>query len=374
MAGSIMTALSPSERTRKTKIIYELSKDLPLYFIAGIYALSSCIVIGRFSSSIEFKLFSYTPFWFAGSLFCILTYILIIELPRTIKARSKRPLTDALKATHQKISFSRLIVGGILICVTSIVWSVFSCIKNMLPSLAPFWLDQEIADLGQMLHGGYTPWKLLHPLLGYYWVTRTIEVIYLNGWMLMLIVLSVFLALNSKYDRLRIQYFATMFLVLFLLGNIIAGLGMSAGPIYYGYITGDHQRYSGLVDYLAFSKGLVSSASDIQDYLWSAFINKNPQLGSGISAFPSIHVAMATLFLLAGWNVSRRFGRALISFWLLIFVGSIHLGWHYSLDGYASAVGTFLLWQLVGWLQRHLSPSVAAQIASAPLHMTTSSS
>ena len=31
-------------------------------------------------------------------------------------------------------------------------------------------------------------------------------------------------------------------------------------------------------------------------------------------------------------------------------IGSVHLGWHYAVDGYASMILTWLLWRLSGWI------------------------
>ncbi|MFC7665225.1 hypothetical protein ACFQWF_24725 [Methylorubrum suomiense] len=57
---------------------------------------------------------------------------------------------------------------------------------------------------------------------------------------------------------------------------------------------------------------------------------------------------MATLFALAGRHLSLWLGRMLMLYGAVIFIGSIHLGWHYAVDGYASVIGTVLLWSLVG--------------------------
>jgi hypothetical protein len=42
-------------------------------------------------------------------------------------------------------------------------------------------------------------------------------------------------------------------------------------------------------------------------------------------------------------------------FAVLILLGSVHLGWHYAVDGYAGALGAALLWHLVGRLQGRAS-------------------
>jgi hypothetical protein len=36
----------------------------------------------------------------------------------------------------------------------------------------------------------------------------------------------------------------------------------------------------------------------------------------------------------------------------VILVGSVHLGWHYAIDGYAAIVGTLVIWCGVGKMIR----------------------
>jgi len=82
--------------------------------------------------------------------------------------------------------------------------------------------------------------------------------------------------------------------------------------------------------------------------LWNAFVNKEPGLGSGISAFPSLHVSMATLFALAAFRLRRSAGFLMAAYLLFIVVGSVHLGWHYAVDGYFSIAATLFVWKCVG--------------------------
>ena len=56
------------------------------------------------------------------------------------------------------------------------------------------------------------------------------------------------------------------------------------------------------------------------------------------------------LFALLGWRVNRLLGVGLTLFAVVIMIGSVHLAWHYALDGYVAAVLTYVLWRAAGWL------------------------
>lgn len=89
---------------------------------------------------------------------------------------------------------------------------------------------------------------------------------------------------------------------------------------------------------------------DVQDLLWSAYNGRETGLVKGISAMPSMHVAIVCLFVLLGWRVNRIAGIGFTIFAAIIMVGSVHLGWHYAIDGYLAIILTFLIWRAVGFL------------------------
>ena len=80
--------------------------------------------------------------------------------------------------------------------------------------------------------------------------------------------------------------------------------------------------------------------------LWDGYIGKIPALG--ISAMPSMHNASAVLFALAFRQVSKRLGWFFAAYAAVILVGSVHLGWHYAIDGYAGVVIAVFSWWLAG--------------------------
>jgi hypothetical protein len=119
----------------------------------------------------------------------------------------------------------------------------------------------------------------------------------------------------------------------------------SAGPCYYEVFFGD-PAFRPLMDRLVAIGNL--HALPIQDYLLAS--RGVESIGSGISAMPSVHVAMTTLLVLM---VRKRFGWRwptwlAAAYHLAILVGSVHLAWHYAVDGLVSMALVPILWFAFG--------------------------
>jgi hypothetical protein len=73
---------------------------------------------------------------------------------------------------------------------------------------------------------------------------------------------------------------------------------------------------------------------------------------------------MATLFALVCWRTKRWLGIIMTIYAVVIMIGSVHLAWHYVVDGYVGALGMLLVWWAVG---RVLNRQDAGQpLATAP--------
>ncbi|MCB5174485.1 phosphatase PAP2 family protein [Microvirga lenta] len=297
----------------------------------------------------------YLTGWLTTVLSCLALYLLGYRIPKALLADPRRPLRAILN-TVSSLMAPRLLAGGLLLVSLGVFFGTFTSVKNLLPEIVPFWSDPLLADIDEALHGGTAPWLLLHPLIGDPETTRAIELTYMLPWSVMMAGTQVLLAIHPKLSQLRGQYYSTYLGAWILLGSGLACIGMSAGPVYYGDVTGDNHRFSALVEYLSFSDGLISSAAGIRNYLWNAYQSKDTWLSSGISAFPSMHVATTTLLALAGWVLNRWLGFALAAFWLVILVSSVHLGWHYAIDGYVSTLCTIAIWMVAGRFYRGSEP------------------
>lgn len=241
--------------------------------------------------------------------------------------------------------------------------------KLVIPNLQPFVWDSRLAEADMLLHGG-SPWELMQPFLGIPAVTSAISLIYLF-WFMLMFGAWVFWAMTDHPQRMR--FLISYMLCWILLGTLLATLLSSAGPMFYAEITGDNGLFREQMAYLrAVDQNSPLISLRIRDRLWHAYATGEISAGSGISAMPSLHVAIVTLYAISGWYVSRRVGVAMTLYAVVIFIGSIHLGWHYAVDGYVSIVLVAAIWYLVGKVldRRHsqdVNPDVAQAVGRQPL-------
>jgi hypothetical protein len=223
--------------------------------------------------------------------------------------------------------------------------------KPAIPLIRPFEWDETFATLDRTLHFGVDPWRLLQPFLGYDAVTFAINLIYCF-WFLALFGLWFYFAFAGKMSALRTRFFLAYMIAWWIGGGILAVVFSSAGPCYYGLLGLPTDPFAPLMSYLnEVNTRLPIWALDAQKFLWDGYAGVTGR-PLGISAFPSMHNAMAVIFALAGMQLSRSLGRLL---WLnaaVILVGSVHLGWHYAVDGYAAILIALAAWWIAGPIAR----------------------
>lgn len=222
----------------------------------------------------------------------------------------------------------------------------FAVLKGAIAVVAPFSWDAAFAEADRMLHFGRPPHTWLEPLLRHPGAVFAVNILY-NLWFF--IVTGAFLAcaIALRRQALRRQYMMSFMLTWLVGGFVVAMVFSSAGPAYYARI-GLGDLYAPLMQALAAaSEDFPIWALNTQDILWAGFTGERPGT-AGISAFPSMHVATATLFVLAARRIDTRLYRIACGFWVVIMAGSVLLGWHYAVDGYAAALIALACWRVAG--------------------------
>jgi hypothetical protein len=224
--------------------------------------------------------------------------------------------------------------------------------KASIPAINPFAWDTFFAGLDRTLHFGIDPWRLLQPVLGHAPVTFVINNFY-NFWFLLMFGMWFWFAFQSRHSELRDRFFIAFTLMWFVCGGIMAMVFSSAGPVYYSNLGLSPNPFTGLMAYLhdVHDNVVPIWALNTQQYLWDGYTGVEKNF-LGISAFPSMHNAVVTMFVCAAWQVNRRFGKLVAVYAFIILIGSVHLGWHYALDSYAGIALGLAFWWLAGFISR----------------------
>lgn len=224
----------------------------------------------------------------------------------------------------------------------------YSSLKQTIPLINGFTFDLNLYKIDKFLHFNHTPWELLQPLIGYPAVTKFIDFCYL-AWGSIFVYSLLYMACH-KSRKLRLQFFISLACCWIFIGNVLANIFSSAGPCYFSRVTGlSANPYAGLFSYLESVPQLGAITN--QDLLWRAYKADIFMPLGGISAMPSMHVSIAVLLALLYKNFGKWQGRLLILFAAIIQIGSVHLGWHYAVDGYLSGIVTILIWKGVAIYQ-----------------------
>jgi len=256
------------------------------------------------------------------------------------------------------LTTERISIALPILLILPIFFSTFTSFKIILPDINPFSWDPQLARWDQILHGGVPPWKWLQPIFNFPLATCIISFFYHPLWFFVMYIILFWQAFSLSDLRRRMQFFLSFCLIWIVIGTMAAISLSSAGPCFYQKVAGSPDPYRPLVTYLRQADHVFPILSlNVQEALWSLYKNGGVVVGAGISAMPSMHVASATLFALLGWKINRLLGSILTAFALVILVGSVHLAWHYAIDGYVAILVTMALWTLTGWIL-HKNPKI----------------
>ncbi|MEO0487898.1 MAG: phosphatase PAP2 family protein [Pseudomonadota bacterium] len=236
---------------------------------------------------------------------------------------------------------------GLAITATVMFHCSFTLIKTTIPEIVPFWADPYLANIDAWLHGG-DPWRWVYAVSAD-WPMDFLLRGYLIGWSVPVLGFVVFLAVLDR-DPERIKRFVILYSIAWLfVGHVVATAGASVGPVYYDRLIGG-DRFAEL--YAAMAGGAIpgTNMEIIQGALWDFYADNKQALGSGISAFPSVHVSSTMVLGLYLYERSPRIGgpigAAIVLFILFL---SVYSGYHYALDGYASIL---IMGAAYAWLRR----------------------
>jgi hypothetical protein len=246
---------------------------------------------------------------------------------------------------------ARLLRFIILAFTIAAFFGSFAKWKSAIPLVYPgFRWDAPLEVVDMWIHGDH-PDRILAPLFGSPEAILFLDRVY-HTWFYMLFTLVIWQAWQNDPRRLR-QFWMAFALTWIVLGIFVACAAASAGPIYAGLDRGSIS-YDDLLARLSAAERLGPLFVRMSAWsLWEAVRQPGIAIGDGISAFPSLHVAVVSLAMFPLWRIHPGLGLCGAVYTLLIVIGSIMLGWHYAVDGEAGVLGAALIWIAAGrWANR----------------------
>ena len=239
-----------------------------------------------------------------------------------------------------RAAWSVLLLGTILIVIGA---SLFLPLKYAIPGQVPFWLDEPLAAAERQLLGT-DAWVIADRLFG--WALVPVDRLY--GLWLPVQSLVLFWVMAEPPSRAKSRALIAYALAWFVLGIAAATLFASAGPIFYDRLLGG-SGFGALSDTLRSGGAWMVRAE--ADAMWASLASGQPSLVAGISALPSIHVAVSLWIYLAARALAPRAAPVALAYAVFIFIASVQLGWHYVTDGVAGALGMGAMWWLAARLE-----------------------
>ena len=235
--------------------------------------------------------------------------------------------------------------------LATVLLATYNIFKQRVLPNAGFSLDAHLASVDHSVLGT-DAWQLTHAWLPSPWATQVIDIIYhpLFFPMTVGIALCSYMAPQSE---VRFRYLLGYTLLWSVVGSMFAFLMPSAGPCFDHFFHGSEVDFSALTDLIARQNaylhsvgapGLTSPA--YQQHLLSLFGSTDIALGGGISANPSLHNGMTALFVCAAISWDKRLAFVMIPYSLIIWFGSVHLGWHYAIDGVVGYLLATACWMM----------------------------
>ena len=272
---------------------------------------------------------SFQVFW-RFLLLAIVTVVLSVIL-RPLLSRKRRGEWSAL-VRNSKLTDFQFWSDLVRITLALITASLFHfLLKSSIYLINPRTWDPQLMRLDRAVHFGISPSLFLLELFKSPVAYRAIDFYYATLYGVIVVTYpSIFAAVAGKQLR---RAFATAFVLVMILGWIGYATLPSWGPVFI-----QPQEFQTSLRYMPMTVRIQS-----QLFEETSSLVRNPLGGrrivyGGIAAFPSLHVAILTLFALVSRRISKGWFKVNVLLILFMILGSVVTGYHYLIDAYAGLV------------------------------------
>ena len=258
------------------------------------------------------------------------------EFAKLARVRADKPIPVVLGLLRERAA---------LVALPTLLWpfmlAAYTTAKMAIPFLVGYSWDGFWADADRLVFG-QDAWILSLPLVEWAPV-RLWEWVYSGAWGILLFVWLAAVPFYASRRRVGVMYTAS-FAAWFMGGWLLAYATSAAGPVFAHLVDPTlADRFLPMREHLAAALMPDGPIHRTQLALATVLEKHVAIPAAGISAMPSMHIAMTTIYVIAArrsWWLAPA-----CAFWLIIFIGSAYFGYHYWLDGIVAAVIAVLCWK-----------------------------
>jgi hypothetical protein len=284
----------------------------------------------------------YIGAWAASTLLSMLVWI-FVQVANLIPTRADHPLQTVLRRVHEPARLALLPAVIFPLFLGAYTWA-----KCSIPFTVGYGWESVWADADRMIFGE-DAWRWAHAILPEF-MAPAVSFYYAVIWGFALVFSGTLI--SAFASRRLTTYFFTALMLSWLIGGVaMAYLISAAGPVF-AHLTDPAlaDRFAplrtGLVNILGSDNTIITT----QRYLAAGMNAKIALKGGGISAMPSMHIATATILVIAARKTWWLW--LAILFWVMTFFGSVYLGYHYAIDAPVAAGIAFLCSIIAGRIYR----------------------
>jgi hypothetical protein len=276
----------------------------------------------------------YLGAWAAATFLSVLVWA-FVHVAMLLPTRADSPLRTVSRRLPGRVEVALLPAVIFPLFLGGYTWA-----KCSIPFAVGYGWEQVWANADRFLFG-MDAWRWAHGLFPDS-MARVWTLYYAAVWAFALLFSGTLIGAFAS-RRFSATFFTAMMLS-WLIGGIFMAYSMSAaGPVF------AHLADPGLGEQFLPLRAELSrllAEDDLvlksQRYLESGINMRVAVKGGGISAMPSMHIATATILVLAASKT--RWLPLAILFWVLTFLGSLYVGYHYAVDAPIAAVVASLCW------------------------------
>jgi len=279
-----------------------------------------------------------------------------------------------LKARYSASSFTRPVAAGLpMLGVAIVLLPYFSKMKSAIPLFNEYSWDAAFIEWDRAIFFGYDAWEVLQPVLGYPIVTAFLALLY-QLWFLLLYPGVLFFAFAKVDPAIRRQFFLSYVLSWTLIGGAMATWLASVGPCFVGPMLGNSTFDAQMAYLYSANEQVPIMVLPVQEMLLEWYGQRENGLGSGITAMPSMHCAIAFLYWIAMRRISPKWGAFFGVFFFITWISSVHLAYHYAVDGLVSLIAVAAIWAVSArviaawdwWLERRAAAQPTLRTKTVP--------